>query len=107
MASVWSWVTYIVVVPTRCWIRATSAHLHAKLGVEVRERLVHQARLGRPDDGAAHGNALALAAGQVGRLAVEVRFEVEDLRGLVDALVDHLAVLLGDLEPEAHVVAHG
>ena len=27
IASVWSWVTYTVVVPTRCWIRATSVRI--------------------------------------------------------------------------------
>ena len=27
IASVWSWVTYTVVVPSRCWIRATSVRI--------------------------------------------------------------------------------
>ena len=27
IASVWSWVTYTVVVPTRCWIRDTSVRI--------------------------------------------------------------------------------
>jgi hypothetical protein len=38
------------------------AHLHPELGVEVAERLVEQEDLGIAHDGAAHGDALALAA---------------------------------------------
>ena len=37
------------------------AHLQAELGVEVRERLVHQEGLRAADDGASEGDALALA----------------------------------------------
>ena len=46
-------------------------HLHAQLGVEVRERLVHEERLGVAHDGAAHRHPLALAARQRSRLAVQ------------------------------------
>ena len=66
--------------------RHLGAHLHAQLGVEVRQRLVHQERLRRAHDRAAHRHALALAAGQVRRLALQVLLEVEDPRGLLDAL---------------------
>ena len=52
-------------------------HLHAQLRVEVRQRLVHEERLRLADDRAAHRHALALAAGQVGRLALEVLLELE------------------------------
>ena len=68
--------------------RDLGAHLHAQLGVEVRQRLVHQEHARVADDRAAHRDALALAAGQVGGLALEVLLEVEDPRGLVDLLVD-------------------
>src|SRR3712207_7956220 len=47
------------------------AHLHAQLGVEVRERLVHQERVRLADDRSAPRHALALAAGQRARLAGE------------------------------------
>ena len=60
------------------------ARLHAQLGVEVRERLVHQVDLRVADDRPAHRDALALAAREVLRLAVEVRLEVEDARRLAD-----------------------
>ena len=43
------------------------AHLHAQLGVEVGQRLVHQERRRLAHDGPAHGDALALAARQLRR----------------------------------------
>ena len=43
------------------------AHLRAQLGVEVGERLVEQEHVGVAHDGAAHGDALALAAGKLRR----------------------------------------
>ena len=46
-------------------------HLHAQLGVEVAERLVEQEHLGIAHDGAAQRHALALAAGELARLAVQ------------------------------------
>ena len=39
-------------------------HLHAQLRVEVRERLVHQERLGLANDRPSHRHPLALAAGE-------------------------------------------
>jgi malonyl CoA-acyl carrier protein transacylase len=61
------------------------AHRHAQLGVQVGQRLVEQEDLGVAHDGAAHGHALALAAGEFARVAVEQRVEVEDARRLVHA----------------------
>ena len=48
-------------------------HRDAQLGVEVRQRFVEQEHLRLPHDGAAHRDALALAAGELPRLAVEHR----------------------------------
>ncbi len=48
------------------------AHLVAQLGIQVGQRLVHQEDLRVADDGAADGDALALAAGQGLGLAVEI-----------------------------------
>ena len=58
------------------------AHLHAQLGVEVGERLVEQEDLGIAHDGAAHGDALALAAGELARPALQELGDVEDARGV-------------------------
>ena len=57
------------------------AHLHAQLGIEVGQRLVEQEHLRIAHDGAAHGDALALAAGKLARIAFEQRLEAEDLGG--------------------------
>ena len=48
------------------------AHLHAQFGVEIGERLVEQKHLRIAHDGAAHGDALALAAGKLARKALEI-----------------------------------
>ena len=47
------------------------AGLHAQLGVEVRERLVHQERLRPADDRARERDALALPARELRGLAIE------------------------------------
>ena len=57
------------------------AHRDAQLGVEIGERLVEQEHLRIAHDRAAHGDALALAAGELARIAVEQRLEAEDLGG--------------------------
>ena len=56
-------------------LRERRAHPDAELRVEVRERLVHQERARLAHDRAAHRDALALAAGQLRRLAVEQLLE--------------------------------
>ena len=60
-------------------------HLDAQLGVEVRQRLVEQEDLRVAHDGAADGDALPLAAGELRRPAVEVVAELQDARRLSDA----------------------
>ena len=56
-------------------------HLGAKLGVEIGERLVHQAHRRFRDDGAAERHALLLAAGELAGPAVEQMADAEDLDG--------------------------
>ena len=60
--------------------RDLGARLDAELGVEVGERLVHEEHRGLADDRPAERDALALAAGQLLRLAVEELVELEDRR---------------------------
>ena len=83
------------------------AHGDAQLGVEVRQRLVEQKHFRLPHDGAAHRHALALAAGQLPRLALEHRAEFENARGFLDARLDlrlgHAAVA----QAVGHVVVDG
>jgi hypothetical protein len=67
------------------------AHLDAQLGVEVGQRFVEQEQLRTADDGAAHGDALALAAGQLARLARKPRVETMQDGGLFDLAGDFVA----------------
>ncbi len=53
------------------------AHLDAELGVEIGERLVEQEEGRVADQRAAHGDALALAAGKLARLAMEQPLDLE------------------------------
>ena len=55
------------------------AHLHAQLRIQVGERLVEQEHLRVAHDGAPDGDALALPAGELPRLALEQRLDAEDL----------------------------
>ena len=58
------------------------AHLDAQLGVEIRQRLVEQEHLRFAHDGAAHRDALPLAAGELVRLAIKQVGDVEDAGGV-------------------------
>ena len=57
--------------------------LHPQGGVEIGQRLVHQEDLRLPDDGPGQGHPLALAARELGRLAVQQGVEPERGRGLL------------------------
>src|SRR5205807_5829455 len=81
-------------------------HLHPQLGVEIRERLVEEEDRGLAHDRAAYRDALALAAGELLRLAVEILAETEDRRGLADQARHLGRRRLADLEPELEVLAH-
>ena len=84
--------------------RDLRAGLDAELGVEVRQRLVHEEHLGAAHDRTAHGDALTLTTGERLRLAAEVGLEVEQLRGFENAGGALVLVDAGDLQGEAHVL---
>ncbi len=79
-------------------------HLDPQLGVEVRQRLVHQERRGLAHDGTPHRDTLALATRQLTGLAIEIGGELEDVGRLADPLVDLVLRDLRQLEREADVV---
>ncbi len=83
------------------------AHLHAQLGVEVRQRLVEQEHLRIAHDGAAHGHPLALSARERARIAVEIGREPEDLGGARHPCGDLGLVHPAHPERERHVRRHG
>ena len=64
------------------------AHLHAQLGIEVRQRLIEQEHLRIAHDCASHRDTLTLASGQLARIPVEQFAEAEDVGGARHALVD-------------------
>ena len=82
------------------------AHLHAQLRVEVGERLVEQEHRRLAHDGAAHGDALALAAGKRCRATVEEGFQADHLGGRRDALHALRLGHAGDLQRIADVLGH-
>ena len=81
------------------------ARLDAQLGVEVGERLVHQEHGRLADDGPAERDALALAAGQLLRLAIEQLLELDGLGRLVDPPLDLGLGDLAQLQAEGEVLA--
>ncbi|MCY1231036.1 hypothetical protein D9M72_434720 [compost metagenome] len=62
------------------------AHVDAQLGVEVGQRLVEQEDLRVAHQRTAHGDALALTAGKLARLAVEQMADLQHVGDLLDRL---------------------
>src|ERR1019366_6521514 len=83
------------------------AHLHPELGVQVGQRLVEQEYLRVAHDGAAHGHALAPAARELARVALQVLHQPQDIRRHLDALAHFCAAFAGEFHGEGHVVEHG
>ena len=82
------------------------AQLLAHARVESAERLVEQQHLRLDRQRAGERHPLALAAGQLRRVAVRPAGQVHQREQLVDALLDLGLRRLADLQPEADVVAH-
>ena len=79
------------------------AHLDAQLGVEVRQRLVEQEHLRVADDGSAHRDTLALAAGQLPRKPLQIRAETENFGCVLHPRIDLRLRRAAQLHREAHV----
>ena len=85
IASSWSWVTKIVVTWTSsCRRRSQRAQLLAHARVERAERLVEQQHLRLDRERAGERHALALAAGELRRVAVAEVREPDEIQQLVD-----------------------
>ena len=87
--------------------RELEPHLHAELGVEVGERLVEEEDLGLAHDRAADRDALALAAGELRRLLLQVVLEPQDARGLADLVLDLGLRPPREAQAEGHVLEDG
>ncbi len=83
-----------------------AAHQPAKLGIERTQRLVHQKRLGTPNDGAAERHPLPIAAGEAADAAVQEMIDPQQPRRLPDAALDLGARIVLALERKADVLAH-
>ena len=82
------------------------AGLYAQLGIQVGQRLIHKKGLRLADNGPAHGHALALAAGQILGLALEILGQAERFRRLVHLGFDLGFGKLRQLQGKAHVFLH-
>ena len=83
------------------------AHLLAQLGVERADRLVHQHGLRMPDERAADGDALHVAARERGGPPVEEMLDLQCLRRLADLGIDGGAALARGAKREGDVVVGG
>ena len=110
IASIWSWVTKRKVAPSvHLQVLELGAQHLAQLGVEVRQRLVHQEDARLAHDGAADRHALHLAARQPVGLAVEQVLDAQRLGRLGDALARSRpagSVAQLRLQREGQVLAH-
>ena len=79
----------------------------AHVGVERAERLVQQQHLGLDRQRPGEGHALALAAGELRRVAVGKAGQLHQLEQVVDALSGLVLGALADIEAEGDVLAHG
>ena len=79
-------------------------HLLAQLLVERAQRLVHQHEVGLEHQGAGHGDALLLAAGQLAGAAVAHLRQFHHLQDLGDALFDLGLADVAHLQREGEVL---
>ncbi len=80
------------------------AHLHAEFRVEIGQRLVEQEDFRVAHDGASHGHALALAAGELLRLAIDQVGDVEEAGGFRHPCLDLRLGIVLQAQPERHVL---
>ena len=83
------------------------SHLHSQLGVEVRQRLVHQERVRLAHDRAPHRHALPLAARQRPRLSLEELLDLERRGSILDPPRDVRLRQFAKLQPEREILLDG
>ena len=83
------------------------AHLHAQRRIEVRQRFVEQEHLRIAHDGAADGDALALAARERLGQTVQILGELQLVGGRPHLLVELRLGHVHQLQGVGHVVVHG
>ena len=73
------------------------SHLYTKLRIEVGQGLVEEKHFRVANNGAPHGDALALAARELARRAFEKRCKSKNVRSSLDTFVDAVNWLSGGL----------
>ncbi len=82
-------------------------HMAAQLGIEIGQRFVHQEHRRAADDRPCERDALALAARQLARIAIEQRLELDLLRRIEDGRV-HLGLRqFLHLQRKPDILGHG
>src|SRR6185369_1176220 len=81
-------------------------HLSTQGRIEIRQGLVEEEHFGFAHDGAANGDALALAARQLRGLAVEQRFELQQTSGLAEPPPGFAFFRSECRESESNVLGH-
>src|SRR5690606_20120227 len=88
-------------------ITQLAPHLHAQLGVEVRQRLVEQEHLGPNRNRPRQRDPLLLAAGELRRTPIGEAGEPYQLQSLGDALLYLLARQAAFLQPKSDIAPNG
>jgi len=79
------------------------SHLDAKLGIQIREWLVEEKNSRFPNDRPSHCHPLPLSTRELFRFSMEELSDAQDLRCLVNPLIDLRFWELPELEPKGHV----
>src|SRR5437764_3272908 len=87
--------------------RKLDAGLHAKLGIEIGERLVEEESERLAHDGASERDALPLATGELGGFPIEASIETERGGNGPHTLFDDSGRLFSNAQSEAKILAHG
>ena len=87
-------------------LRQLLSHADPQRGIEIGEWLVEEKNLGMPDNRAADRDTLPLAAGQVLRLALEQRLQMQDACRLHHPGLPFGLGYSTQLQAERHVLCH-
>ena len=82
------------------------AHLHTKLRIQVRQRLIEEQNLRAHDHRSGQCNTLLLATGKLGRSAIRHRGQVHCSKCNIDLFLDFRCALLSQMQAVGHILTH-
>ena len=107
MASSWSWVTWMKVRPTSCWIRLSfDLRLSAELEVEGAQRLVEQQHVGPVDERPGQRDALLHATRELVGLLVAHVVQLDELQRVLRLALGVLVTAPSEAELDVVHDAH-